>query len=443
MDLDPRLVSAGLSPAPSGTARAGTPTQIAGPQRQPRQRATSAQSFETSFSSLPVYREIKAVRALSIEAGLGYPFYRTHEARAGTTTVIDGRKLINFANYDYLGLNGHPEVSEAHASAARRYGTSVSGSRLTSGERQIHGDLEAMLASVYDAEAGVVLVSGHATAISVIETLLGPKDLLIHDALVHNCVIMAAQVAKCPRRSFKHNDLDDLEAYLAASRHLFDKVLIVTEGLFSMDGDGPDLSKIVQIKERFGAWLMVDEAHALGVLGQTGRGIAEHCGVDPRRVDIWFGTLSKSLVSCGGYVCGSQALIDILKARAPGLVYSVGMPAPVAAASLKALELMLREPWRIETLQANGRYFVSEARKRGFDTGTSWGCGVSPVITGDDATTYVTANRLEEAGVYAFPVVSPGVPEGEGRLRFFISTDHTHAQMDFALDQLGRVFSPR
>lgn len=409
--------------------------------RQPRVRALRRDvlKHDTSFETLPAYREILMDRQVGPALGFTNPYYRVHDVRAGVTTRINGRELLNFASYDYLGLNGHPEVLAAHQEAALRYGTSVSASRITAGERPVHRALEAALAEVYEAEAGALFVSGHATAASVIETILGPKDLLIHDALIHNCVVVGAQGARCQRKSFRHNDLDDLEAYLTLTRHMFERVLIVSEGLFSMDGDGPDLFRLVEIKERFQAWLMMDEAHALGVIGETGRGIAEHCGMDPSRVDIWFGTLSKALVGCGGYVCGSQVLIDILKARAPGLVFSVGMPAPVAAASLKALEIMRREPHRVIALRANGQHFIKGARARGLDVGSSWGFGVTPIILGTDIRTFWAAQDLEQRGVYVFPVIAPGVPEGTSRLRFFLSAAHKTAQIDAALDALAAV----
>lgn len=412
--------------------------------RQPRARALrrDALKHDASFETLPAYREILMDREVGPVLGFKNPYYRVHEARAGVTTRIHGRELLNFASYDYLDLNGNSEVLAAHHEAAQRYGTSVSASRITAGERPIHRELEAALADVYEAEAGALFVSGHATAASVIETILGPKDLLIHDSLIHNCVVVGAQGARCQRKSFRHNDLDDLEAYLTLTRHLFERVLIVSEGLFSMDGDGPDLFRLVEIKERFQAWLMMDEAHSLGVIGATGRGIAEYSGMDPSRVDIWFGTLSKALVGCGGYVCGSQVLIDILKARAPGLVFSVGMPAPVAAASLKALEIMRREPERVAALRANGAYFLAGARARGLDVGSSWGFGVTPIILGTDIKTFRAAQDLEERGVHVFPVIAPGVPQGTSRLRFFLSAAHDTAQIDTALDAMVAVLDP-
>ncbi len=227
--------------------------------------------------------------------------------------------------------------------------------------------------------------------------------------------------------------MDALDAMLAASRGRFERVMIVSEGLYSMDGDGPDLARLVEIKDRHESWLMVDDAHALGVLGKTGLGIFEMAGVDPGRVDIWLGTLSKTLVSCGGYVAGSAVLIDLLKLAAPGMVYSVGLPAPAAIAALTAIRLMLREPERVARLQANGARFLDGARAAGLDVGTSWGYAVTPIVLGDSLLTLRLADRLLARGYNAFPIIPPGVPERSARLRFFISSEHTEAEIDGAV----------
>lgn len=396
-----------------------------------------------AFDQHPAYLEIDRGRAMTRLAGLADPYYRRHEGRAGPRTRIAGQELLNFTSYDYLGLNGHPEVLAAHQAAAERYGTSVSGSRLTSGEREVHAALEAALAENYGVEAGVLFVSGHATPASVFQALLGPRDLIVHDALMHNCAVVGAGAVRCARRPFRHNDTQELERFLARTRHEFGNVLIVTEGLFSMDGDGAPLAELLRLKERYGAWLMVDEAHALGTLGATGRGIHEHSGVDPRRVDIWFGTLSKSLVGCGGYVCGSRPLIEILRARAPGLVYSVGMPAALAAASLAAFGVLRREPGRVARLQALSQRFLEGLRALGLDTGTAWGVGILPAILGADIKALQAAERLEAKGVLAFPVVQPGVPEGQARLRFFLSAAHSDEDVETALTAIGEVLARR
>ncbi len=388
---------------------------------------------DMSFESLPAYQQLRSQRAMADALGINFPFYRPHDIRAGARSVINGEAVVNFASYDYLGLNGHPEITRAVAEAAEAWGTSVSASRITAGEREFHRELEQALAEIYEAEASLVFVSGHATAVSTIAALLGPKDLILHDSLIHNCVVVGAQLCGATRRSFAHNDMEALADILAATRERFERVLIVSEGLYSMDGDGPDLGRLVDIKEQYGCWLMVDDAHALGILGKTGKGIFEMANVDPKRVDIWLGTLSKSLVSCGGYVAGNRALIDYLKLTAPGMVYSVGLPAPATIAALTAIRLMQREPERVERLQANGQRFLHKAREAKLDVGTSWGYAVVPIILGDSLRTIMLADRLLQRGYNAFPIVPPGVPERSARLRFFISSEHTAEDIDGAV----------
>jgi 8-amino-7-oxononanoate synthase len=402
------------------------------PAEKPDQAASVRQGGrDMSFASIPAYQHLRSQRALVDALGLRFPFYRTHDVRAGARSVIDGRKVVNFASYDYLGLNGHPEITTAVAHAAAEWGTSVSASRITAGERDFHRELEHALAGIYNSEAALAFVSGHATAVSTIAALLGPNDLILHDALIHNCVVVGGQLCGATRRSFAHNDMTALVGILATSRERFERVLIVAEGLYSMDGDGPDLAQLVAIKEQYDCWLMVDDAHALGVLGKTGRGIFEMQGVDPQRVDIWLGTLSKALVSCGGYVAGSRALIDYLKLTAPGMVYSVGLPAPAAVAALTAIRLMQHEQNRVARLQSNGQRFLAAARAAGLDVGTSWGYAVTPVILGDSLRKL--ADRLLSRGYNAFPIIPPGVPEQCARLRFFISSEHTHTEIDGAV----------
>jgi len=430
---------------PAGDAAPAEARIPASAPARPRLRAGQVPPARTrrSFAKHPAFLELERGRAMARLAGLGDPYYRRHEGRAGTRTVLDGRALLNFTSYDYLGLNGHPEVLAAHREAAERYGTTVSGSRLTSGERAVHAELEAALAENYGAEAGLLFVSGHATPSSVFQALLGPKDLILHDSLMHNCGVVGAAAVRCTRRVFRHNDMDHLERMLARLRHAHEHVLIVTEGLFSMDGDGAPLAELRRIKERYDAWLMMDEAHALGTLGATGRGIHEHAGLDPGVVDIWFGTLSKALVGCGGYVCGTRPLIEILRARAPGLVYSVGMPAPTAAASLAALGILRREPERVARLQANSRQLLAGLQAMGADTGPAWGVAIIPTVLGLDLKALQAAEALEAAGVLAFPVVTPGVPEGAARLRFFVSAAHTAEELEQALAAIREVLGRR
>ncbi|MDX2266426.1 MAG: aminotransferase class I/II-fold pyridoxal phosphate-dependent enzyme [Hyphomicrobiales bacterium] len=400
-----------------------------GGERSSPRPARAAQGFD----ALPAYEKMQAQRAAAERAGVRNPFFRAHEGRAGALTVINGRECVNFASYDYLGLNHHPAVAEGARRALDRYGSSVSASRVVAGERPILRELEAALAAHHQTEDAVVFVSGHATNVHTVATIAGPNDLIVHDALIHNSVAVGATLSGAARRAFPHNDLDALERILRESRGAARNALIVVEGLYSMDGDAPDLARLVEIKERHGAWLMVDEAHSLGVLGATGRGLAEHAGVDPARVDIWMGTLSKTLASCGGYIAGSGALVDLLKFSAAGFVYSVGLAPPSAGAALAALQTLRAEPDRVARLADNGRYFVERAKSAGLDVGFAAGYAIAPVMVGDSLRAVKLAERMLERGYNALPIIYPAVPMQSARLRFFLMSTHTREQIDGAV----------
>jgi 8-amino-7-oxononanoate synthase len=387
-----------------------------------------ARSAAPTFAALPGFRELQQQFAVAELLGLN-PFFRLHETRAGSETMIGGRTCLNFSSYDYLGFNGRSEVAGAAKSAVDQFGVSASASRVVAGERPIHRELEKSLAEIYAAEACVAMVSGHATNVTAIGQLVGPSDLLVHDRLAHNSVIVGTQLSGAERRSFAHNDLAALDELLARERSRFEQALIVVEGLYSMDGDYPDLPALLRIKQRHRAWLMVDEAHALGVLGPRGFGLADHFAVDPREVDIWMGTLSKTLAACGGFVAGSAALIDYLKCSAGGFVYSVGIPPPVAAAAHAAAELLKREPERVARLQQNGLLFLECARSHGLDTGTSAGRAVIPIMVGDSLQACLLSKRLLDRGINVMPIIYPAVPERSARLRFFVTAEHTQDQI--------------
>lgn len=395
--------------------------------------AAATPHYDTSFATLPGFEQMKLMRAATNAFGIANPFFRLHEGRASATSVIDGREVINFACYDYLGLNSSPEVMAAAAAAVETFGSSVSGSRIVAGERTFHRDFERELADVYGADDAILYVSGHAANVATIGTLVGPRDVVFHDELIHNSAIVGAQLSRAHRRWFPHNDLDALEAMLAAERAGHGRALIVVEGNYSMDGDAPDLARLVDLKQRYGAWLMVDEAHSLGVLGARGLGVFEAQNIDPKAVDIWMGTLSKTLASCGGYIAGSRDLIDYLKLSAPGFVYSVALPPPAAMASLTALRMMRREPERVARLQANSAYFLSAAKAAGFDTGDADGHAILPVIIGDSLKAVVLSNLMLERGVNVLPIIHPAVPNKTARLRFFVMATHTKEQIDATL----------
>ncbi|WP_368640641.1 aminotransferase class I/II-fold pyridoxal phosphate-dependent enzyme [Castellaniella ginsengisoli] len=398
----------------------------------PVRRASGARRIPdawTRFDRHPAYESMLVSKAASQRLGLDNPFFRVHDGRAGAMTRIDGRDYLNFASYNYLGLAGHPQVDQAAKDAIDRYGTTVSASRLVAGERPVQRDLEQALAQVYGTEDCVVFVSGHATNVSAIGHLFGPKDLVVHDSLIHNSVLMGIQLSGAARRAFPHNDVDALDRLLGDLRGRFERVLIVVEGIYSMDGDMPDLPALIDLKRRHHAFLMVDEAHALGVLGEKGYGLHEHSGIDGRAVDIWMGTLSKTLSGCGGYIAGERALVEQLKYAAPGFVYSVGIAPPLAAASLAALTLMRAEPERVARLKQRGQFFLRQARAAGLDTGLSQGYSVIPVILGSSLKAVRLSNQLFDHGVNVQPIIHPAVEEKAARLRFFLSSEHTEAQI--------------
>lgn len=381
------------------------------------------------FDKFPGYEKVAIPQAAARALGIENPYFKSHEGIADATTLIGGKTYINFSSYNYLGLCGDLRVSQAAKDAIDRYGTSASASRLVAGERPIQRELEEAIADLYEVDDCVVFVSGHATNVTTIGTLFGPKDLIVHDSLSHNSVIEGIKLSGATRRAFTHNDPQALEQVLSEIRGNYERVLILIEGLYSMDGDIPELPKFIEIKTRYKAFLMVDEAHSLGVLGQTGRGLREHFNIPGKAVDIWMGTLSKSFASCGGYIAGEKALVEHLKYAAPGFVYSVGIAPAMAAASIEAIRVMLAEPERITGLRERANYFLEQAKAKGFDTGVSQGYAIVPVIIGSSLKATKLSQRLFEQCINVQPIIHPAVEEKAARLRFFVSCTHTTEQI--------------
>jgi 8-amino-7-oxononanoate synthase len=420
------------------------------PTRSPRLVRRSDSENDDSAARLDVsklegFREIRMIREAAEFLGISDPFFRVHEGIAGAETVIDGRRFVNFASYNYIGLNGHPDIVSAARAAIDRYGTSVSASRPVSGERPVHRDLEHALARVHGTEDCVVLVGGHSTNVTVIGHLLGRDDVIVHDALIHNSIVQGAMLSGARRVPFPHLDHEAADRLLREARPGGGHALLVIEGHYSMDGDVPDFPAFIAVARRNRAWLMVDEAHALGVLGPRGFGTADRFGVDPGEVDIWMGTLSKSLVSCGGYIAGSKDLVDFLKVAAPGFVFSVGMAPAAAAAALAALELLEREPERVRRLNDRAALFLRLAREGGLDVGGSIGASIVPVVTGSSIRAGRLAQALFHRGVNVQPILYPAVPERAARLRFFATASHTEEQIrdtvEILLEESRRVAS--
>ncbi|MFC9586626.1 aminotransferase class I/II-fold pyridoxal phosphate-dependent enzyme [Streptomyces yangpuensis] len=370
--------------------------------------------------------------------GLSNPYFLVHEAGLTDTTVIGGREFLSFSGYNYLGLATHPRVNEAAKEAIDTYGTSVSASRLLSGSRPLHSELEAELARLLGCEASVTLANGHATNVTVIGHLVGPGDLVVHDALAHDSILQGCRLSGATRRPFPHNDAAALDVLLGQVRHQYRRVLVVIEGVYSMDGDIADLPALVAVKQRHGALLMVDEAHSIGTTGATGGGVGEHFGIDRCDVDLWSGTMSKALASCGGYVAASSPVIEYLRYTAPGFVYSAGMTPADTAACLASLRLLRDEPERVVRLAENAALFVRLAREAGLDTGDSHGTPVVPCIVGDSPKALRLAQALLRRGVSVNPILHPAVPEQMARLRFFVTRDHTPVQIRHTVTVLAQ-----
>jgi 7-keto-8-aminopelargonate synthetase-like enzyme len=289
--------------------------------------------------------------------------------------------------------------------------------------------LERAIADFIGTEASIVFVGGHSTNETVIGHLFGPGDLILHDSLSHNSIMQGALLSGARRRPFPHNDWRTCGKILDEIRHEYRRVLIVVEGVYSMDGDYPDLPQFVQLKQKHKTYLMVDEAHSIGTMGLHGRGMSEHFGVNPREVDLWMGTLSKSFGSCGGYIASSHEIIEYLKYTAPGFVYSVGLSPANAAAALAAIELLQEEPERVARLAENSRLFLRLAKDAGLNTGTSNNTAVVPVITGNSEHALRLSHQLFLRGINVQPILYPAVEERAARLRFFITSTHTADQI--------------
>ncbi len=400
--------------------------------REKVERIQGTVEIPTDAWKIEEFPEVRALEqnfAAVAAAGLENPYFSVHEGLTNDRTVIGGRELISWATYNYLAMSGESHVTAAAKAALDRYGTSVSASRLVSGEKTIHQELERTIARVVGTEDAVTFVGGHATNETVIGHVVGPGDLVLHDGLAHNSLLQGAILSGARRRPFPHNDYDAAGRLLDQMRGQYRRVLIVIEGIYSMDGDFSDVPQFIAVAKRHRALLMVDEAHSIGVMGRKGHGIGEHFGINPADVDIWMGTLSKALGSCGGYIAGSAAFIRWLKYTVPGFVYSVGLPPAAAGAALGAFAVLEREPERVGRLHDNARLFLELAAEAGLDTGPSGGSAIVPVILGNSMNALRLSRALFARGISVQPILYPAVEERAARLRFFITSSHTSDQI--------------
>lgn len=369
-------------------------------------------------------------------SGMENPYFVVHDSPLSNTSLMDGKRVLNFGSYNYAGMSGRKETMEAAKAAIDTYGTSASGSRLLAGEKSLTIELETELARWKHAESALVLVGGHSTNVTFVGNFCGKDDLIVYDALAHNSIDQGCRLSEATVKPFPHNDVAALESILKNQRDKFAKVLIIIEGAYSMDGDIAPVPEFVAIKKKYGCFLMVDEAHSACVIGKTGGGVDEYFGLEPNDIDIKMGTLSKGLGTCGGYLAGRREIIEYLRYNLPGFVFSVGISPPLAAATLEAIRLLQRDPSIMERMARNIDCFVSEAHKRGMNTCLAGKTAIIPIMVGKDEDAFLLSNMLRHKGVFVPPAVYPAVPRGKARLRYCVIADHNEEEIVEALNKL-------
>jgi 8-amino-7-oxononanoate synthase len=358
------------------------------------------------------------------------------ELRGGSRVLVRGREMGMYASYSYLGLLGHPRINAAARAAVEKFGTGTHGVRLLAGTLSLHEELEATIASFKQTEAAVTFTSGYVTNLTAISTLVGRGDYVLSDKLNHASIVDGCLTSGAEFRRFKHNDMEDLEHRLQqvpddAAR------LVIADAVFSMDGDVIDLPRVVELCRRYDAYLMIDEAHSVGVLGATGRGIEEHFGMQGA-IDIKMGTLSKTIPSVGGYIAGKQELIDYLRHISRAYIFSAALPPAQAAAANEAFKVILDEPERLTRLNRNTQMFINGLKAAGFDTMLTT-TAIVPVLCGSDERAYTLTREAQHRDVFVLPVVSPAVPEGLARLRATVTAAHEPADMEHAIEVITDV----
>ena len=363
-----------------------------------------------------------------------HPRVLQREQRARTR--FDGRDVINLASNNYLGLAAHPRLKEAAAKAAMDYGAGTGAVRTIAGTMTMHEELERRFAEFKGAEAALMFQSGFTSNAGTVAAILGKEDVIVSDELNHASIIDGARLSRAQIRVFRHKDVQDADrllAEVAGARHR----LLITDGVFSMDGDIAPLPGLVETADRHGAIMMIDDAHASGVLGKGGRGTVDHFGLHGR-VDIQVGTLSKAIGVLGGFIAGPEHLIQWLINRGRPYLFSTSAPPAVVAACIAALDVIEREPDRLDRLWTNTAFFKEGLHRLGFDTGESE-TPITPVITGDEEKTQTFARRLFEEGVFTPAIVFPTVPRGRARVRTIVTADHTEQDLGEALEAFERV----
>lgn len=362
-----------------------------------------------------------------------YYFYNqpVEEIMGGAKVRVKGRVMGMYASYSYLGLVGHPRINEAAKKAVDQWGTGTNGVRTLAGTLTLHNELEETIANFKHAEAAITYTSGYVTNLTVISTLMGRGDYVFSDKINHASIVDGCLMSGAEFRRFRHNDMEHLEGLLKNAPGDVAK-LVIADSVFSMDGDIIDLPKTIELCKKYGAWLMIDEAHSVGVLGKTGRGIEEHFGIS-EGIDIKMGTLSKTIPSVGGYVAGKRELIDYLRHGSRAYIFSAALPPAQAAAANEAFKVILDEPWRIDRLNENTKQFIGGLKGMGFDTLLTE-TAIVPVLCGTDERAFELTKQCQENDVFVLPVVSPAVQEGLSRLRATVTAAHEPADIEHAME---------
>ena len=370
------------------------------------------------------------------EAGV-YPYQLPLEGRSGPWVQAEGRRLLMLSSYDYLGLIGDPRIEDAAIQAVRTYGTSTGGVRMLTGTADLHHEMEREVAVFKGVAQAVTFSSGYLANLAIVASLLSVQDRVILDSLSHRSLVDACRLAGVPLQRFRHNDMDSLRAEIRTGGP-YNRTLIVADGVFSMDGDICRLPDLIQIKRETGSFLMIDESHASGVLGRTGRGTDEHFGVSASEVDIWTGSLAKGIPSNGGFVAGSQELAIYLQHSAAPFIFSAALAPASVAAVTASLKILKREPERVEKLNRNAEFLRDGLKELGYDTGLSE-TPIIPVILKDETHAALMAGRLREMGIGVTPILFPAVPLGSARLRLCVTAAHSLDDLQFALDGFRRL----
>lgn len=375
-------------------------------------------------------------RAKTAKAFGYYPYYLDIRDSEGSSVVIGDKKVIMLGSNNYLGLTHHPEVIEAGVQALKKYGSGLTGSRLLNGNFYLHEQLEEKLAKFVGKEKALVFANGFSVNQGVISTITDETDVIFSDAMNHASIVDGARFSKARVRVFAHNNMDELATQLNSVSKESGR-LIVSDGIFSMEGDIARLPRMVSLARQYGARIMVDDAHSLGVLGPNGEGTAAHFNLTDK-VDLIMGTFSKSLAGIGGFIAGEEPVIDYLKHNTRTMIFTAGLPPSNTASVLKALEIIIREPERRQQLWENANYMKKELKLLGFDIGNS-STPVIPIIIGSDMKTFAVWRELLDAGVYTNPVISPAVPVGRSLLRTSYMATHSREQLDFCLLKFAEI----